>query len=235
MCKKHYQRWRWHEGDGFERLHPAFTSIEEAFWFYAQPGDEPEDHWVWTGKVDQDGYSSFSYKNEKHRAHRYACTLLNGPCPEGKQALHKCGSETRWCVNPNHLAWGTVLENMADREADGNILRGGRSPRAKLTDEIVLAIYHSPDSHANIAQSYGIGLSTVKNIRYGNTWAHLTRPTGAPKPKRSRAKLTEDVVLAIYRSTDLQPVIARNFEVSQATVSNIKNGKSWAWLTSVEP
>lgn len=170
MCKVHYDRWH---RTGSTAARPIFTSVEQGFWFFARPGDDPEDHWTWAGKFDQDGYSRLSLGGQWIGAHRFACELLNGPRPGRAHVRHLCGPNP-WCVNPNHLAWGTNLENMADRETDGNTLRGGRSPRSKLTEEVVLAIYRSTDTNANLAALYGVGTTTVQHIRSGNTWAHLT-------------------------------------------------------------
>lgn len=43
--------------------------------------------------------------------------------------------------------------------------------------------------------------------------------------------LTAKQVLDIYSSTEPRVVVARRHEVSVSTVSMIRNGKRWAWLT----
>lgn len=232
-CKPHYRKWhKEHPELVRSRSTPVrpFPSADEAFWFYARPGDEPEDHWGWAGKTDQDGYAWFPYKGEKVKAHAYACELLCGPHPSGAQTLHRCGPNP-WCVNPNHLAWGTGVQNMGDREADGNTPRGARHGMAVLTDEVVLAIYHSTETSTALARTYGIGMTTVGNIRAGRTWTHLTRSAGEPKPTRRRTELTDEVALAIYHSTDTYQATAQTYEVSLSTVANIRSGRTWAHVT----
>ena len=49
--------------------------------------------------------------------------------------------------------------------------------------------------------------------------------------KQWLSKLTEDQVLAIYRDPRTQQAIAEKYGVSQGTVSAIKNGYNWSWLT----
>lgn len=47
-----------------------------------------------------------------------------------------------------------------------------------------------------------------------------------------RSRLSEDEVLTIYHDTKLsQTELASRYRVRQATISHIKNGKTWRWLT----
>lgn len=152
---------------------PIQPSPEAAFWARARPGVEPEDCWGWDGSHLK-GYAIFSWRQRKIRGHVFACALLNGPCPEGLGALHKCGPNPG-CVNPNHLAWGTQQENVDDCRADGTLVLGaGRG--SKLSETDVLAIYHSPESHRVLARRYGLGKATVTAIKSGRTWAWLSNP-----------------------------------------------------------
>lgn len=54
------------------------------------------------------------------------------------------------------------------------------------------------------------------------------------KEEHYLAKLTKEQALEIYRSTDKQMDLAKRFGVSQTTVSIIKNGDAWGWLTKDE-
>lgn len=47
----------------------------------------------------------------------------------------------------------------------------------------------------------------------------------------SNASITEDVVLLIFNDKRKQIDIAQKYGIDQTTVSNIKCGKSWGWLT----
>lgn len=171
MCSAHYQRRRKNQ-DLTKPFHTQ-PSPESAFWVHARPGAEPEDCWGWNGMHDWLGYGIFSWRSTYYRGNVFACALLNGPRPDEKHALHKCGPNPG-CVNPNHLAWGTPKENMNDSILDGTRPRGTSHERAKLSEQDVLAIYHSPEPHRVLARRYGVGSSTVWAIKSGKSWAWLT-------------------------------------------------------------
>lgn len=45
-------------------------------------------------------------------------------------------------------------------------------------------------------------------------------------------KLSVDDVIAIFKSERSQIELSNKYRVSQSTISNIKTGKTWGWLTS---
>lgn len=49
--------------------------------------------------------------------------------------------------------------------------------------------------------------------------------------KNTQNKLAENEVFEIYHSNRTQRVIANEYGIDQSTVSNIKTGKLWGWLT----
>lgn len=49
--------------------------------------------------------------------------------------------------------------------------------------------------------------------------------------RNTQNKLTEQEVLEIYYSTEVQRIVALKYGIDQSTVSNIKTGKLWGWLT----
>lgn len=59
-------------------------------------------------------------------------------------------------------------------------------------------------------------------------WAHGTMHYGESVPG---AKLTREKALLIFHATEFPTAIARRFGVSRRTVTDIKLGKSWSWLT----
>ena len=60
-------------------------------------------------------------------------TAFIGPRPQGMECRHLRGNDAGDGVD--NLAWGTSLENHADKRRHGTIARGGRHGRVKLTDE----------------------------------------------------------------------------------------------------
>lgn len=74
--------------------------------------------WLWQGCVNTTGYGMVSWAGRKNIvAHRLSWTIVNGPIPEGLNALHKC--DTPRCVNPEHIFLGTQKDNAADCLAKG--------------------------------------------------------------------------------------------------------------------
>lgn len=57
---------------------------------------------------------------------------------------------------------------------------------------------------------------------------NLPYPPGSQNP---RAVLSEDEVLDIYRSTEPVFEVAERYGVNRNTVSMIRHGRRWAWLT----
>jgi hypothetical protein len=90
-------------------------SISNRFWKKVQKTDGC---WLWTGSKDRRGYGRFSVNNFPHLAHRVAKALAHGPFDSNLCGLHKCDNPP--CVNPDHIALGTKMDNTRD------MLRKGR-------------------------------------------------------------------------------------------------------------
>ncbi len=69
------------------------------------------------------------------RIHTLVLTAFAGPCPEGMQACHIDGNRQNNRIE--NLRWGTIQENIDDRERHGNTARGERHGNAKLNRELV--------------------------------------------------------------------------------------------------
>lgn len=54
-----------------------------------------------------------------------------------------------------------------------NQVRGERAGNARLTSEMVRVIRESRESSAALARRFGVGASTVKRVRAGETWTHV--------------------------------------------------------------
>lgn len=113
-----------------------------------------------------------------------------------------------------NLAWGTRVENMADKVRHGTVASGERngarlyphrlargdrngarlyperlargeaSPRSKLTDELARSIFLDPRPQRTIAADHGIEQGTVGSIKSRETWAHATAGMGPPALNR---------------------------------------------------
>ncbi len=97
--------------------------LPDRFWEKVVP--EPMSGcWLWVGAQRNGGYG-FYWDGEKRRAaHRLVCTLAHGDGGD-LHTRHSC--DTRACVNPDHLSWGTPRDNTQD------MLRRGRGRHSHKT------------------------------------------------------------------------------------------------------
>lgn len=223
-----------HVNDVFAR--DDFASIVERFHTnYARLG--PDDCWLWQGRRNgHTDYGSFrifgpGWRVEfKVQAHRLAWVLAKGVIePRELYVLHRC--DTPGCVNPAHLFLGTHADNMADREAKRRAARGEAAGKASFTNEQVRAIRADPRAYTEIAKDYGVGSSSVGDVRTGRSWAHV--PGAIPEDRRRgdrhpQAILTAESVRWARQSGISGAVLADEvFGVSRATVYQMLRGETW--------
>jgi len=150
--------------------------------------------WLLTSNLEPQGYGVFHTPQGTIKAHRLAYELAYGPIPEGMLVRHKCpGGGNRACVNPRHLALGTIADNMRDREEDGRTARGDRNGRrtkpeatargeraacVKLTIDAVREIrraYAAGEADGpRLAARFGVSPSTIWAVLRRQTWGHVT-------------------------------------------------------------
>ncbi|MDR3018665.1 NUMOD4 motif-containing HNH endonuclease [Delftia acidovorans] len=96
-----------------------------------------------------------------------------GPRPSpDMEACHEDGDR----ANPalSNLRWDTAKGNAADRRRHGTDMAGEKSPLAVLTNEMVRQILDSQLSSLKLAPLLGVASSTVRAVRLGQNWSHLT-------------------------------------------------------------
>ena len=113
---------------------------------------------LWGGSIFASGYGLVHFNGKNHRAHRVVWRLANGPIPKGMEVCHRC--DIPWCVNIDHLFWGTHSDNMKDRLLKGRY-------KTKLNNLEVSAIKLDDRTRKEIAAEYGISYSTVRDIKSG--------------------------------------------------------------------
>ena len=151
-------------------------------WLRAAIKDAGDDCVFWPFSAGQNGYGMLRFNRKRNRAHRVCCIIAHGEPPfPSAVAAHSCGN--RLCVNPNHLRWATVKENVNDMIAHGTKLLGEKTNNNKLSTEQVLDIYsravkgRDRSDRGNwvaLAAEYGVSHSTIWSIMSGNTWSHIT-------------------------------------------------------------
>jgi hypothetical protein len=104
--------------------------------------------------------------------HLLVARAFLGPCPEGHEVNHRDTNP----ANPalTNLEYVTHAGNMRHASTHGNIARGERSPSARLTAEKVRAIRASGESMEKLAARFGVGLTTIFNVKRRRTWAHVS-------------------------------------------------------------
>lgn len=144
-------------------------------------------------------------KTHRRLVHRVVLEAFRGQCPVGMEARHVNDNNTANNAIDN-LAWGTRLENAADRDRHGTTARGDRSG-ARLHPE-----------------------------RWSRGDDHFTRrnPGCRAGSKNGRAKLDEDAVRRIRAEWEAsckrkgeQMRIARKFGVSHQITTHIIHRKTW--------
>jgi hypothetical protein len=176
LCNKHNLR-MYHTGttDPTARSH---GSLEERFWRKVNKRGHDE-CWEWIGNKAPNGYGRIQEggKGSSHLgAHRVSYKLHFGIIPDGLFVMHSC--DNPGCVNPSHLSLGTPKENTADMIAKGRkrvvAPAGERHAKAKLTVADVRFIRSNPHfSHAALARHFGVGTTTVRNVRSGKNWQNV--------------------------------------------------------------
>lgn len=129
--------------------------------------------WIWKGGFRSDGYSTFRSRG----AYRYSCELSHGPPPPGKNlAMHSCDNIK--CVNPDHLSWGSYMDNSNDKIKKNRHIYGEKSKKSKLTNEqvreIKIIIHNGTyDKLSSIAKYYNVSLETIASIKNNKNWGWI--------------------------------------------------------------
>ncbi len=142
---------------------------------FGQSVNKTSDCWLWTDRLKDNGYATFTWKGVGHYVHRYSYGLHYGKFDTTLQVLHTC--DVRNCVNPEHLFLGTIADNMADKVAKGRQRRGVAHLMAKLTEEDVTKIRHAYAekrySQSQLGKQFGVTQTCIGAIVRRKTWSHI--------------------------------------------------------------
>lgn len=216
----------------------------ERFWSKVDKSG-PTDCWPWTGHRHERGYGIFWFSGKNIRANRFALEATSGAPPfEGAMALHSCHNPP--CCNPNHLRWGTALDNTGDQIIRFGPLVGENSRRSQITDAAADKILHMRMEGyrvREIASELDLQESLVENVYVGKSWAHRLGVDGNPTLEQLKAKrphktrreasnrvLTDDMVDAIFSGRmdgKTAKELATQLMVPVGTVSPVFSGLSF--------
>lgn len=147
---------------------------------------------ILSSKPDGSGYLQVTLCDGKGgrthaHVHRLVAAAFIGNQPAGLMTLHRDGVKTN-CSFTN-LYYGTAKQNTADAIAHGHLVRGEKSPRAKLTDTAVATIRRLKGRITNekMAQMFGVSESAVAFVARGETWKHVGAPSDRATTKSEHA------------------------------------------------
>lgn len=101
-------------------------SFEELLdWIPAQTRRTERGCWEWLSSRDQDGYGLVGHRGKYLKVHRIMLAAhKGGPIDPTMNARHRCDNPS--CCNPDHLDWGTPLDNQIDSIKRGRHARATR-------------------------------------------------------------------------------------------------------------
>jgi hypothetical protein len=172
LCQKHLTRFNKYGDPEGGNIH---APPEVRFWRFVTKTDSC---WLFRQHGKQ-AYGRFQPGGRGHPtalAHRYSYEMHHGPIPDGMVVMHTC--DNGLCVNPDHLRVGTPLENSADmmrkKRNAGRAPKGTDNAKAVLNPDLVRLIRASPMYHAEIGRVLGVSAQTIRAVRSGLTWTHVT-------------------------------------------------------------
>jgi len=151
-------------------------SAVEFLRFWEKVDIQSDGCWYWTGAVKgNQGYGTLGIQTRNMGAHRFSLLWFVGEPPEeGCQALHSC--DVKWCVNPEHLSWGTHSDNTADAVSRSRYRSGALHYASKINEDDVRQIrrfYEQGLTYVEIADHYPITDGAVRAIVNRKNWKHV--------------------------------------------------------------
>lgn len=176
--------------------------------------------WIWTASTTEFGYGQLLADGKRQDAHRLSWVLHYGPIPEGKCVLHNCpGGDNPACVRPDHLWLGTKKDNAQDALQKGR-LACGKTGFAHLHPELM------PRGESHYTQLH------PEAINRGDQHPWRLHPELIRRGEANHSsKLNPEKVRNIrHRSAAgvRHSILAREHEVSAATITNVVKRKVWA-------
>ncbi|WP_082365394.1 HNH endonuclease [Bosea vaviloviae] len=119
--------------------------------------------------------STFDGRKLSVGVHRLVCEAFHGPCPhEGWQCRHLDGSRDN--NRPENLAWGSLVDNAADRREHGRDHLGSDHHNAKLDEALIVRLFElraAGVSGKTIAAQLGMNRNTINKVLARTSWAHV--------------------------------------------------------------
>jgi len=125
-------------------------------------------------KADSHGYIKVRVNKKQVYLHRIVYEERFGELKKDIVVRHKCDNPK--CINPDHLVEGTYADNSKDMINRNRSMQGVKNRAAMLTEQQVLEIFaNKTDTNVKLAQKYNVVNGTIRAIRIGKTWKHITK------------------------------------------------------------
>lgn len=121
-------------------------------------------------------YLRTCYKRKTYYIHDLILQAFVGPRPPGQECRHINGDKAD--NRPSNLAWGTRIENAADKIRHGTCARftGEKNPMAKLTEAQVIYARQQRSlgrAYSSIADELRITAGQVGHLCRRKSWGHI--------------------------------------------------------------
>lgn len=133
--------------------------------------DEPR---ILVPKSDTSGYPSVNVHRRVVRIHCLVAAAFLGPRPAGLEVNHR--DRDKGNNKPANLEYVTPRENVRHSFSTGRATaKGSQNGRAKITEADARRILTDPRTARQVGSAFGLSHYTVRDIRAGRLWSHLTR------------------------------------------------------------
>lgn len=140
-------------------------------------------------RLDRDGYARIDRNGREWLMHRYIYSITYQVIIEpGMVIRHKCDNPS--CINPEHLALGTQLENMRDKMLRNRSIKSSH----KLTMQEQREIIESELTIPQLALKYDVSHSTIVKAKAKNRIKNKRKRAGdkpsIPNETKTKPKTT---------------------------------------------
>ena len=126
---------------------------------------------VWPFARSIYGYGFYKDGQKMSYAHQWICKQIHGPRPSARHhAAHDCGNGAIGCINPTHIRWKTVEENMQDKTNFGTC--GQKLTRAQVRE---IRRCGNTETQLALAARFKVTPSNIRKILNHETWKNLSQ------------------------------------------------------------
>lgn len=152
--------------------------------------------------------------------------LLFVPNPNNlPEVNHKWG--VKWDNRATELEWGTRQDNIIHaRDVLGHFC-GIKNHKSKFSEQDVIDIFYSKDTHRNIATKYGVSHNVVGDIKRKKSYKDILNKLIPIKKTSKSGRLFDDDVISIFKSQLKRKQVCDKYKISKHIYHAIKSKKSY--------